>query len=280
MRVTLLLMAASSLARAEQKKTIKLDPGQYFQLYGDPTPIHDLETRMEFVSCYDRGLRIPKWVIEHMTSESVNQDSADRDSSEFKEDTQIPDQFRAWLEDYSGSGYDRGHHAAAADAHYSQDAMDQTFYLTNMAPQVGVGFNREYWAYFEAFTRNLTETYDSIRVVTGSLFLPTNDTSDGKWRVTYEVIGDPPTVAVPTHFYKIIIGESSSDETSDDSIAVGAFILPNKKISSDTDLTSFSTSVGEIEYHAGVSFLSNVTSSDRRELCNEVECKVEVFDWD
>jgi endonuclease G len=30
----------------------------------------------------------------------------------------------------------------AADAKISQKAMDETFYLTNIAPQVGDGFNR------------------------------------------------------------------------------------------------------------------------------------------
>lgn len=30
----------------------------------------------------------------------------------------------------------------AADAKVSQEAMDETFLLSNIAPQVGVGFNR------------------------------------------------------------------------------------------------------------------------------------------
>lgn len=262
------------------KETIALDPEAYFDLYGNPMPVHDFETRLEYISSYDRERRIPKWVIEHMTSESVGKDSAERDESHFREDTAIPEQFRARLEDYYRSGYDRGHHAAAADCSFSQDAMDESFYLTNMAPQVGVGFNRQYWAYFEAFVRNLTEKYDSIRVITGSLFLPTKDDSDGKWRVTYEVIGNPPTVAVPTHFYKIIVGESSDSGQSDDGVAVGAFILPNKYISEDTNLTSFSASVNDIETNSGLMFFPNLTSSDTRELCKEVECKVEAFHFD
>lgn len=40
------------------------------------------------------------------------------------------------------SGYDRGHMVPAADAKISQDAMDETFFLSNIAPQVGDGFNR------------------------------------------------------------------------------------------------------------------------------------------
>jgi len=40
------------------------------------------------------------------------------------------------------SGYDRGHMVPAADAKISQNAMDETFFLSNVAPQVGDGFNR------------------------------------------------------------------------------------------------------------------------------------------
>jgi DNA/RNA endonuclease G (NUC1) len=50
--------------------------------------------------------------------------------------------FRALLKDYIRSGFDRGHQAPAADATFTQEAMDETFLLTNMAPQVGIGFNR------------------------------------------------------------------------------------------------------------------------------------------
>lgn len=38
----------------------------------------------------------------------------------------------------------------AADAKQSQQAMSETFLLSNIAPQVGEGFNRHYWAYVEA----------------------------------------------------------------------------------------------------------------------------------
>lgn len=47
-------------------------------------------------------------------------------------------------------GTDRGHMVPAADAKQSQQAMSETFLLSNIAPQVGDGFNRHYWAYLEA----------------------------------------------------------------------------------------------------------------------------------
>lgn len=183
-----------------------VNPSGFFR-YGFPGPIHDLHNRNEYISCYDRKTRIPYWVVEHITPESLKNKSGDRKNSFFREEESVPEIFRARLKDYFRSGYDRGHMAPAANAKFDQNAMDETFFLTNIAPQVGEGFNRDYWAHLEYFCRQLTEKYKSVRIVTGPLFLPKKDPVDGKFRISYEVIGNPPTVAVPTHFYKLIVAE-------------------------------------------------------------------------
>ncbi len=70
-------------------------------------------------------------------------EGVDRDKSRFQEDESIPEKFRAKLLNYVKSGYDRGHMAPAADIRTTQKALDETFLLTNIAPQVGNGFNRD-----------------------------------------------------------------------------------------------------------------------------------------
>lgn len=258
---------------------VKVDPAEYFKLYGNPQPVHDLRSSTAFVSCYDRRTRCPVWVIEHMTSESQISKEGSREKSLFKEDVAIPHSFRSRLADYFRSGYDRGHMVPAADANFSQKALDETFYLSNISPQVGEGFNRDYWAHFERFCRKLTRTYQSVRVVTGPLFLPQRG-SDGKWRVSYEVIGTPPNVAVPTHFYKIVIGEKPiSSKIPRSGIALAAFVLPNTKIENDTPLKSFNVPLDAVERAAGVSFLPQLSETSRRDLCKEVNCSIEVKEF-
>lgn len=113
-------------------------------LINEPGPVNDLLERTEYVASYNRRDRLPYWVGEHLTAESLKAgQDVNRDKSSFQEDKSIPELFRALLKDYVGSGYDRGHMAPAADAMSSQTAMDETFLLSNMAPQVGVGFNRQ-----------------------------------------------------------------------------------------------------------------------------------------
>ncbi|KAF3923798.1 Nuclease [Arthrobotrys entomopaga] len=264
-----------------------VDPSGWFA-YGAPGPINDLAIRSSFLSVYDRRMRNPAWVAEHITAESLHGTRGDRKNSTFLEDTSVPELFRARLKDYFRSGYDRGHMvskhpvqiiiAPAADAKFDQEAMNQTFYLTNMCPQVGEGFNRDYWAHFEDFCRRLTSKYRSVRVITGPLYLPKLG-DDGKWRVTYEMIGSPPNVAVPTHFYKIIAGDSSDGHAPDSSLAIGAFVLPNTPIDNKTPLAEFAVPVEVIEKASGLDFLSLVPTEKRRSLCREVDCSILVRDF-
>lgn len=80
--------------------------------------------------------------------------------------------FRSRNTDYKHSGFDRGHMAAAGNHRVCQKHVDQTFLLSNMAPQVGVGFNRDSWNRLERHVRKLTRTYPNVYVCTGPLYLP------------------------------------------------------------------------------------------------------------
>lgn len=80
--------------------------------------------------------------------------------------------FRSDNSDYKRSGYDRGHLAAAGNHKLDQKHVQQTFYLTNMAPQVGIGFNRHTWNRLEKYVRKLTNVYKDVYVCTGPLYLP------------------------------------------------------------------------------------------------------------
>jgi endonuclease G len=258
------------------KVTGPVDPAGILQ-YGFPGPIADELNTLPLHGAYDRRTRNPSWVAEHITPESLAMKNADRKHSAFAEDTSIPAIFRAKLSDYFRSGYDRGHQVPAADAKWSQDAMDGTFMLSNMCPQVGEGFNRDYWAHFEDFGRKLTGRYPSVRIVTGPLYLPHRD-PDGKWRVNYEVIGTPPNVAVPTHFYKVIFAEDGSNSPTS-KVALGAFVLPNARIPNDKSLSDFEVPLEAVERASGLEFASKLDLGRRKRLCQEVKCEITVREF-
>lgn len=252
-----------------------VDPNGIFQ-YGFPGPVADLRSAPSLTSSFDRARRNPHWVAEHITPASLLLQKGDRRHSYFGEDHSIPEKYRAKLTDYARSGYDRGHQVPAADAKWSQEAMDATFALSNMCPQVGDGFNRDYWAHVEDFVRRLTSFYPSVRVVTGPLYLPKRDAIDGKWKVNYEVIGHPPNVAVPTHFYKVIFAE---DGKAGGKVSLGAFVLPNDVISNDKPLKDFEVPVEAVERASGLEFAGLLEPSRRKRLCEEVACSIVVKEY-
>lgn len=264
-------LAPSAAAAA----TAPVNPAGLFE-YGFPGPIADIATRSALVSSYDRRLRNPHWVVEHITPASLAQRNGDRKHSVFAEDAAVPDPFRARLKDYARSGYDRGHQVPAADCKWSQTAMDETFYLSNMCPQVGDGFNRDYWAHLEDFCRRLTDRYPSVRIVTGPLYLPKRDPADGKWYTRYEMIGNPPAVAVPTHFYKVIFAE---DGRVGGNVALGAFVLPNAPIPNTKPITDFEVPLEAVERASGLEFAAKLPAARRKRLCADTMCALVIKEY-
>jgi len=223
--------------------------------------LDNIRSRRDYVVSYDRRNRIPHWVFEHITRESVaKNESVDRTKSSFIEDDSIHEFFRAQKSDYKGSGFDRGHMAPAANHRFNQEIMDETFLLSNMAPQVGQGFNRDKWEHLERYVRGLTKIFKNVYVCTGPLYLPRLG-EDGKNYVKYQVIGQN-NVAVPTHFFKVIVGEHES--TKD--LELEAYVLPNEPIPDHVALHTFQVPPDSVERAAGLLFFDKISRSKLRKI--------------
>jgi len=207
---------------------------------GKPQAIYE-RVREGYVLAQDARLKIPLWV-QYELSPGELQGPATR-SDDFRPDTSIPFGSRAELNDYRGSGFDRGHMAPAADMKRNLEVMSESFLLSNMAPQVGIGFNRHIWADLEAAVRGWVEQRGTLTIIIGPIF------SVQENQVRYSIIGDN-NVAVPSHFYKIIVDANNSDR-----IEALAFLLPNEKLSGH-QYSDFLTTIDEIEATTGLNFLS------------------------
>ncbi|KAF2346260.1 DNA/RNA non-specific endonuclease [Trinorchestia longiramus] len=152
---------------------------------------------------------------------------------------------RSTNHDYKGSGYDRGHMAAAGNHRTSQEHCRQTFVLSNMAPQVGRGFNRDKWNELEQYCRKLVRQSKNVYVCTGPLFLP-KEQGDGNLYVNYRVLGEN-HVAVPTHFFKVVVCENESGE-----LTLESFLLPNSVIDDKVPLNTFHVPSEVIERASGL----------------------------
>ncbi|KAM7533183.1 hypothetical protein Aperf_G00000127723 [Anoplocephala perfoliata] len=213
-----------------------------------------------FICQYDRRNRIPRWTLELLTSENLSgsvKDLVDRIGFEFEEDKSEPAEFRSTNEDYARSGFDRGHIAAAGNHKFNAECKASTFVLSNVAPQVGVGFNRGAWNDLEKRIRRIARKSASVVVVTGPLFIPGPTVSKlGHRQIVYEVIG-PNNVAVPTHFFKAI----AVQQKLGDPWKTMAWVLPNCEIPEGVPVDNFIVSLKDVERSAGLIIFPNLNKS-------------------
>lgn len=195
-------------------------PGACPQHYpaGYPVPVGveaDKQNRRAFYTCesnyavmLDPQTKTPLWVSERLIGSQQASTFVEREDN-FMPHPALPRQVQASLTDYRGSKLDRGHMAPAADM-LTPQAMAESFYLTNMVPQVGPNMNRGIWADLEAMVRKWSEARQDVQVVTGPIF-EGNVATMGNNKVW-----------VPTSLYKVVL-----DLRTMESIA---FIIPNHQI--------------------------------------------------
>ena len=85
-----------------------------------------------FVVNYNTKRLIPNWVAYELTAEEVVGEVPR--AKGFSMDLDYKER-QAMREDYSNTGWDKGHMAPAGDMKWSQTAMTESFYLTNICPQ-------------------------------------------------------------------------------------------------------------------------------------------------
>jgi endonuclease G len=147
--------------------------------------------------------------------------------------------------DYQGYGYDRGHLAPASDMGYSSITMSESFYYSNMSPQVP-SFNRGIWKKLESLVRTWAIENNNIYVVTGPILTK-----------GLETIG-PDKVSVPKYFYKVIL------DYSEPGIKGIGFILPNE--GSKENLENFALSIDSVERATGIDFFNLLDNRQENEI--------------
>lgn len=141
-----------------------------------------------YTLAYSEEYEQAEWVYYILTPDNIN--GGQERTDDFRAD-QMVSCGSASLEDYKYSGYDRGHLCPAADMTQNFTAMSETFYLSNMSPQVA-GFNRGIWSSLEGQVRDWAITYQKLYVVTGPVF-----------KGVIGIIGEN-MIIVPGYYYKVL----------------------------------------------------------------------------
>jgi len=205
-----------------------------------------------YVVSYNPELRIPNWVAYELTAEEVK-GTVER-SEHFYPDPLVKGS-PVVTSDYSNSGYDRGHMAPAADMRWSEQAMEESFYMTNMCPQ-NHNLNKGDWNDLEMKVRNWTKYYDHVYVCCGPIVEP-----------GYETIGKERKIAVPSAFYKVILVEKKGTYK-----AIG-FVMNNE--AGHQQLSAYAMPVDDVEKRTGLDFFHAVP--DDIEAQAESACDLAYF---
>jgi endonuclease G len=192
----------------------------------------------------------PEWVYYELTSEMVR--GRQSRSDDYREDFQIST-ISAQLEDYRGSGYDRGHLCPAGDMKLNLTSMSESFYLSNMSPQEK-DFNAGIWNTLEDRVRKWALTCGRIYIVTGGVLT----SNKGK-------IGSN-GVSIPKYFYKVIYDPRGQGRMI-------AFLIPNEN--SEKPLQNFVVTVDSLESLTRIDFFPEFPDS----IENQLESSINLSSW-
>ena len=176
------------------------------------------------------SVKAPVAVFEHLTPAAMSGPAKRRD--DFRPDPQVTPECRAQLSDYAGNPYDRGHMAPAANNTQTVEIMSESFFLSNMVPQVPNN-NRGIWKQLETWERAWAATPGTdFYIISGGIYTPQR-----------QVIGNG--VGVPDYLFKVIIEKNSRK--------VHAYLMPNAALPV-ADLPKYEVPLQTVEQYTGMRF--------------------------
>ena len=184
----------------------------------------------------------------------------------FQPDPLLPEAFRTNLSDYFGSGYQRGHLLGSADRLNSKEANGQTFYLSNIHPQLG-DFNGDgIWLNLENWLRNTYDQSsfrDTLYVVKGGTISAGN----------YSKVNGGKLVC-PKYYYMAILAFAKKYAKTNGGYYAIAFWMEHKANWDDVS-SQYAITIDELEKRTGIDFFCNLPD----DIENAVENHFYLSDW-
>lgn len=171
-------------------------------------------------------------------------------------------------ENYPKNFYARGHQLPNADRNAVPQMQEQTYYSTNITPQLQNGFNAGIWKQLEEAVRNNVPQGDTLYIVTGASFAKAGETSRNRQIVNKN---DGKSLPVPNYYWKALLKVRRDDDGVVEAATIG-FWLPHDDLQGQ-DYENYAVSVDQIEAWTGYDMFINLT--DRME--NQAES---CSDWD
>jgi len=213
--------------------------------YGVPDKEHPvLLCRKGYLLSHDNNHKIPYWIVYHLTKKMAS--GTNKRKNSFCPDPDLAKGERAELSDYRKSKYQRGHTFPSDDAAWDKKAMAESFYLSNMTPQLGPQFNNSTWKTLEKKERQWAKKRGELFIYAGPMLATDRIRTIGKNKV-----------AIPTHFFKVIYDPKRQE-------AIG-FLFPHSDLRGKKP-EEYITSIDFIEIQTGLDFLSGLPQETQKNL--------------
>ena len=227
--------------------------------------IEEVINHLAFSLSYNEEHEQANWVM-HVILPAISDGNATR-SNDFREDPLVTtgtsleqDYFLKEKKPdgkykYDGFGYDRGHLAPSADFRWCEKALSESYFYSNMSPQIG-DFNRFKWAELENWMREyVTKNNTSLVILTAPIL--SNDLDKIERGIN--------KVSIPKYFVKVALDIKNNR-------GIG-FILPHEKI--ERPLEYFAVSIDSVESTMGYDLFSNLNDS----IENKIEAETPYIEW-
>ena len=206
--------------------------------------VHTTSDGVNFCIEWNNKLRAQRWSAYRWDRSNTGGNAGY--SGDFREDPLIPYAYRTTLDDHKSNGYDRGHIVGSADRQRTAEANSQTFYLSNMQPQLNEFNAQGIWYELENRLRG-TYNKDSFR---DTLYVVKGGTIDyGNYTMVRKI-------PAPKYFFMALLRKRNNISTNGGYAAV-AFWMEHKE-NTDTNFKNYAVSIDELEELTGIDFFCNL----------------------
>ena len=203
-----------------------------------------LIVKPQYVLSYNNDKGEPNWVSWHLQASDIG--DVERQNN-FHPEQSLPAGFkRVTPDDYTGTGFDRGHVCNSKDRTATEADNSETFSMANMLPQTP-DLNRQVWESLESYCRTLAQQGNELYIVAGGYG-------------SAKLIGKTNKVNVPTNCWKIVVVVPRGKDITqaDKTTRVIAVDMPNTQGISQDAWTKYATTVRDIEQKTGYHFLTDL----------------------
>lgn len=228
-------------------------PGEDPLLLGNPTNAttdianenNYLMIKPQYSLSYNRSKAGPNWVAWRLDTSWLGSTPRQDD---FRPDPQLPaDWYHVLPEDYSGSGYDRGHMTPSGDRTRSIPDNSATFLMTNILPQIAAN-NQGPWEEFESYCRTLAQGGNELYIVSGGAGVA-GTIAGGK-------------IVVPQVTWKVVLvlpnGDDDLQRINRATRTIGIIVPNQPPLDINAPWRNFRVSVNSVETLTGYNFFSNI----------------------